>query len=315
MRRSVLSRGCVPAVLLLVSLFPLRARAGGVNLSPEERKILEDIYSGDPKQAIALARALQHAEPDEPIGYLLEGEALWWDRYCSACEMKWGIVEAWKHDRQHEDEAYLALADKAISLAQMQLDKSETAQMRFLLGMSYALKVRVYGLRGENRNAARAGVAARGQMLRALEIDPQLADATGGLGLYNYYVDTLSPVVKLLRFFMGIPGGDKVKGVEQMQTGMNEGTLLAVDLRFILGRALRQYDRKYEDALSIAQPLVQRYPQNPLFLLLVANLNAELGRDAKAATYVQAVQQLPESTSPCVARAHQIANSLSATLH
>lgn len=315
MRRSVLSRSSVPALLLLVSLFPLRAGGSSVNLSPEEQKVLDAIYSGDSKQAIALARALQQAKPDEPIGYLLEGEALWWNRYCGACEMKWGIIESWKHDKQHEDEAYLALADKAISLAQAQLDKSETAQMRFLLGMSYALKVRVYGLRGENRNAARAGVTARAQMLRALDIDPQLADATGALGLYNYYVDTLSPVVKLLRFFMGIPGGDKVKGVEQMRTGMNQGSLLAVDLRFILGRALRQYDRKYDEALSIAGPLVQRYPQNPLFLLLVANLNAELGRNDKAGGYVQAVQQLPESTSPCVARAHQIAASLTASLH
>ena len=40
-------------------------------------------------------------------------------------------------------------------------------------------------------------------MLRALELDPQMADATAVLGVYNYYVDTLSGIVKLLRVFHG----------------------------------------------------------------------------------------------------------------
>jgi hypothetical protein len=135
-----------------------------------------------------------------------------------------------------------------------------------------------------------------------------MADATGALGLYNYYVDTLSPIVKILRFFMGIPGGDKEKGVEQMQVGMNEGTLLAVDMRFILARALRQYDRKYEQALTVALPLAERYPSNPLFLLLAGNLNAELARNSEAENYFQAARQLSGS-SACLAHSRAIAAS------
>jgi hypothetical protein len=38
---------------------------------------------------------------------------------------------------------------------------------------------------------------------------------------------------------------------------------------------------------------VTRYPQNPIFLLLVGNLNVELGRNAKAAEYFNAVLKLP----------------------
>jgi len=82
-------------------------------------------------------------------------------------------------------------------------------------------------------------------MLRALKIDPQMSDATTILGIYNYYVDALSPFVKLLRIVMGIPGGDKATGVKQMEIGMNRGGFLAVDARFILARVLRQYNQKY----------------------------------------------------------------------
>ena len=304
----------VLAILSAVAVVP--ARAAKLNVPPDAQAALDAIYEGDAQQAVVLARAIEQARPQDPIGYLIEGEALWWQRYCEACEIKWGLIESWKHEKERDDEAYFALADKAIELAGAQLAQSETAEMHFYIGMGYALKVRVHGLRGENRNAAKAAVRARAEMLRALELDPQMADATAALGLYNYYVDTLSPVVKLLRFFMGIPGGDKEKGVEQMEVGMNQGSLLAVDVRFILARALRQYDRKYEEALTIAQPLVARYPRNPMFLLLLGNLNAELGRDAKAQEYFRDVQQLPPTpASPCLVHAREIASSYSSTLH
>jgi tetratricopeptide (TPR) repeat protein len=286
--------------------------ASDLTLPPEAQKVLDTIYGGNPESAVALARVIERARPQDPLGYLVEGEALWWERYCAACEIRYGMIEAWKHEKQRDDETYFALTDKAIVLAQAQLAESETAMTHFYAGMGYALKVRVYGLRSENRNAARAAVSARMHMLRALELDPQIADATAALGIYNYYVDTLSPIVKLLRFFMGIPGGDRERGMQQMEVGMNQGALLAVDVRFILARALRQYDRKYGEALAVAQPLVERYPRNPLFLLLLGNLNAELGRNAKAAEYFHTVQQLPASATPCLTHTREIANSFSA---
>ena len=65
----------------------------------------------------------------------------------------------------------------------------------------------------------------------------------------------------------------------------------------------------------IAQPLVARYPQNPLFLLLAGNLNAELGRNAKAAEYFRQVQNEQQSGSLCPERTRSLANSFLQTLH
>jgi predicted Zn-dependent protease len=96
---------------------------------------------------------------------------------------------------------------------------------------------------------------------------------------------------------------------------MNQGTVLAVHVRFILARALRQYDQKYQEALDIAQPLLVRYPQNPLFLLLAGNLNEELGRNAKAAEYFRQVQNGQRSSSLCPERTRNLANSFLQTLH
>ena len=137
------------------------ARASDIKLSPEALRGMDKIYSGDPDAAIAIAHDIEKAQPDHPLGYLLEAEAKWWKRYCVACEIKYGMVDPWKRSKEPDDNEYFALTDKVTRLAEAQLAKSDTAEMHTYAGLGWALKVRVYGLRNENRNAANAGVSGR----------------------------------------------------------------------------------------------------------------------------------------------------------
>jgi hypothetical protein len=310
--------------LFFAAAFAAPARAEGTALPPDAARGLDQIYGGDPDAAISTAHTIEQAEPENPVGYLLEGEAEWWKIYCSACDVKWGQFDAWKHPKKSEDGAYfrqadnvIALSDKAIALARAQLAKSNTAEMHVYAGLGYALKARLYGLLDERRNIARAAVAARAEFLAALQLDPDTPDATAGLGIYNYYVDALSAFAKVLRFFMGIPGGSRQEGIRQMKAGIEGGGFLAVDTRFYLARNLRTFDQRYTDALSAAEPLAARYPRNPIFQLLAGNLNVELGRNAKASEYFHAVFASPDSDPDpvCAARTRAVANSFLATIH
>lgn len=316
-RRRAPERMLSLAILFLATVTPVAvpAHAGELDVPPEIKQGLEQMYGGDPDAAIGLAQKVQQQQPGHPIGYLLEAEARWWKIYCAACEVKWGMVDAWRRPRRPEDEPYLALLDKAIRLAEAEIEKSDTARMQLYAGMGWALRARLYGLRDERSATARAGVRAREHFLRASQLDPGLADAYTGLGLYNYYVDALSPFVKFIRFFMGIPGGNKKEGIRQLQKGMNEGELTAVEARFYLAKNLRTYDLRYEDAEQIVGPLVERYPRNPLFLLLLGNLNAELSRNEKAATSFRAAQQLTIPNPACAARVQQVLKTLTVSLH
>jgi tetratricopeptide (TPR) repeat protein len=324
----------IPATLFFaVLVIALPVRAGGLRLAPEATQAMARLYDGDPQAAIVIARKLQQSQPDHPLGFLLEAEAEWWKTYCAASEIKYGMVDAWKRGKNPEDEAYLALSDKVIKLAKAQISQSETAEMHFYAGTGYALKARLFGLRGEHRAVAHAGVSGRTEFLRALQLDPDMADATAGIGLYNYYVDSFSSIVKTLGFFMGIPGGNKQEGIRQMQIGMDRGVLMSVDTRFYLANNLRKYDHKYEEAITVAEPLVAQYAHNPVYLLLLGNLHAELSRNDKAAEYFHAVLNLPaiqascQSSStgvadsdaatcaPCFARARDLADSLLASPH
>lgn len=316
---------CFASFVLLLATAP--ARAGEIKLPPEAIQAMDKMYSGDPDGAIALLRNLEQSLPDNPLPFLLEGEARWWKIYCANLDIKYGMIDAWKRGKKPEDEAFLLLAGKVIDLAHAQIAKSDTADMHFYAGMGLALKVRLEVLRGENRAVAHAGVAARAEFLRALQLDPQMPDATAGLGLYNYYVDSLSTTVKILRFFMGIPGGSRTEGIRQMQIGIDHGVVTPVEMRFHLARNLRTFDYQYERAILVAQPLVERYPGNPIFQLLLGNLNTQMGHPEKAAEYFQAALKIANQTvtadccSPCPscpkcsARVREIAKTFLGSSH
>src|ERR1700678_262406 len=295
----------IAVVFFAVSALPIPVRAGSLTLPPEATQAMAQIYGGDPDSAIAIAQKLQLSQPDHPLGFILEAEAEWWKTFCASSEIKYGMVDAWKRGKKPEDEAYFVLADKAIELAQAQIARSETAEMHLYAGAGYALKARLFGLRGEHRAVAHAGVSARTEFLRALELDPQMPDATAGLGLYNYYVDSLSTAVKILRFFMGIPGGSRTEGIRQVQIGIDHGVVTPVEMRFHLARNLRTFDFQYERAAVVAQPLVDRYPGNPIFQLLLGNLNTQMGLPEKASEYFQAALRIADQPaaadccSPC----------------
>jgi tetratricopeptide (TPR) repeat protein len=245
--------------------------------------ILDDIYSWRLDQAITAARHMQKQAPDQPLGYLLEVEALWWKTWCLSAEFKFGMNMPRRREKLPGDQHYLELTSKAYLLAQTSLQHKETASMQIYAGLAEALASRLYSLRGENHNAARAGVHAREHFIRALALDPTAADAAFGLGLYDYYVDTLSGIARVLRFFMGIPGGSKAEGIRLLQTAIRDGQLTPTLARFYLTVNLENYDLRYDEALTLITPVVQRYPQNPIFHLTQGDLYAKLGRKSLAA--------------------------------
>lgn len=290
------------------------ASATPLDLPPEATDGLKLLYSGQSGAARALFSRLEQQEPNNPLPYLLEADARWWEIYCQACEIKWGFIDAWRRPRISDDDPYLALSTKAITLAEASIAQHDTAEMELYDGMGYLLRARLLGLRDDRSGTARAGVAARQHLLRCLQLDPQMTDAYTGLGLYNYYVDTLSTMARVLRFFMGIPGGDKQEGIRQLKMAMKDAPLTGVEARFYLAKNLRTYDFDYAQALDVLTPLVLEYPTNSTFNLLMGNLESGLGHDESAAEYYRAATQQLPSDAACAARVVQLAHGAEAAL-
>jgi tetratricopeptide (TPR) repeat protein len=287
----------------LIGAAPLCAK---LELPTPAYRVVDDIYSGNLAVAIEGAQRLQQAQPGHPLGYLLEDEALWWKVWCTAAEFRYGMSYPRRRAKLPADQHYLDLAMKAASLAEAQIAMHDTSEMEFYAGMGDALQARIYGLRAETRNAARTGVRAREHLLRAVALDPGLADAYLGLGLYNYYADTLSGVARVLRFFMGIPGGSKQEGIEQLQRAIAEGVLTSPEASFYLAVNLHNYDQKYEQALQIAAPLAEKYPSNPIFRLVLGDLYAKLGRRELAAESYREAAALRVNDAQCDEHLHTL---------
>jgi len=298
--------------LLLFSANP--AHTSQLALPPEVPAILEKIYAFDLEDASEAAKHLQKERPDDPLGYLLESDALWWRFWCTAAEFKYGMSDARRRGKLPADQHYFELASIASSLASAQLKQSESAEMQFYAGMADAAAARLFALRGENRNTARFGVHAREHFLRAKTLDPHLADADFGLGLYNYYVDTLSALAKIMRFFMGIPGGSKQEGIRLLENSMADGVLTPNIARFYLAMNLHRYDQQYERALNVISPLAEKYPSNPLFQLARGDLLAKLGRKQQALVCYRAAAALSASDPHCHSRIQQLVRAAIAAL-
>jgi tetratricopeptide (TPR) repeat protein len=281
------------------SLAPGVFAAGNLSLPPGTDAILEHIYSGRSDLAIPEAQTLQHAQPEHPLGYLLEAEARWWEIWCLSAEYKYGMSLPRHRGKAPGDQAYLDVVAKAEALADAALARHESAEMHLYAGMAGGLASRLYGLRAENRAGARAGVRAREHFLRARALDPTLADADMGLGLYNYYVDTLSTIARVLRFFMGIPGGSKEDGIRQLHMAIDHGQLTPVLARYYLAINLHLFDLKYEQALKVAMPLVEKYPENPIFRLVRGDLYGKLGRKELAIADYRAAAAAPFNDVAC----------------
>jgi tetratricopeptide (TPR) repeat protein len=290
------------------------ARASKLTLPPETPAILDKIYSFDLEGAIEAAKRMEQERPNHPLGYLLEAEALWWRIWCTSSEFKYGMSDARRRPKLEADRHYFELAARAVLLAEAQIKQNESAEMQFYAGMAEASSVRLYGLRAEYRNAARSGVRAREHLLRAKALDANLADADLGLGLYNYYVDTLSAIARILRFFMGIPGGSKQDGVRLLQQAIAHGVLTSNVARFYLALNLHRYDQQYERALNILGPLVEEYPTNPLFQLARGDLYAKLGRKQQALACYRAASALPVQNAQCQTRVQELVRASIAAL-
>ena len=284
------------------------AKTEQLQVRPAAQKTLDKIYSGDLAGALDDARRIEQDSPEHPIGYLLEAEAMWWRIWCTTAEFKYGMVNTHRRAKLAPDRHYFDLAAKVSSLAEANIQQHETAEMQFYAGMGEALAARLYGLRGEGRNTARTGVRARQHLLRALELEPDFADADFGLGLYDYYVDTLSAALKVLRFFMGIPGGSKEDGIRRLERAINEGVLTPPEARFYLAIDLHAYDKQYERALKIITPLAEKYPSNPIFQLAQGDLFGKLGRREQAVARYQAAAA-PMSDAECEQQIQRLARA------
>jgi hypothetical protein len=146
------------------------------------------------------------------------------------------------------------------------------AEAWFYLAGSYGPLVEWRVLRGERLAAARDAKKIKDALERSLELDPTLGDAYFGIGLYHYYAGVAPAAVKMLRWLLLLPGGDRATGLREMLRARETGELLKGEADYQLGIVYIWYEHKPMQALELLASLDARYPANPLFRQRIAEI-------------------------------------------
>jgi tetratricopeptide (TPR) repeat protein len=158
----------------------------------------------------------------------------------------------------------------------------DRAEAWFYLAAACAPLVQWRVLRADRLAAARDGNRIRSALERALTLDPTLYDAKFGIGLYHYYADVASAAAKILRWFLLLPGGNRVQGLREMLEARDQGELLKSEAAFQLHWLYLWYEQQPGRALLLLEQLDRRYPTNPVFLKRIAEVQNEYFHDHPA---------------------------------
>jgi tetratricopeptide (TPR) repeat protein len=240
------------------------ASSPGEPADPEARAALSLVYDGDFREAEARLAALARAHDGDPVLPYLQALALEWR------------LEQDPAVRAHDAEV-LALADRALGLAATRLGR-EPLDRRALLarGAAHGVKSRLHLFRWEKGPASREAVRMREALAVAREAGETALDLDFGLGLYDYYADTLPRLFKVVAFVLRVPGGDRERGLDALARVARGGSLFHDDEARVQMYDVHSYfEREPDRALHWIREMWRRHPGWPLWGLKLAQLLGE----------------------------------------
>ncbi len=171
------------------------------------------------------------------------------------------------------DARFMATVDAAIAEAERWTKaEPQRAEAWFYLGAAYGVRAQFRVHRVERLAAARDGTRIKASLERALALDPGLHDAEFGIGMYRYYADIAPAVFRFLRWLLLMPGGDRDDGLRQLERAATQGVLVGGEAQYQIHILYLWFEKKWREALVIVRELQARYPRNPLFRQIEAEV-------------------------------------------
>jgi tetratricopeptide (TPR) repeat protein len=248
------------AVAAITMLIAARADAQtGLTAGPRLARVYDAILDARFDQVPSLLAQTCGPAPREAC-QLLDVVSLWWQIQLDA-------------KNRIKDEEFRTKADAAIAAIEAWTAREpKRGEAWFYLGGAYGARAQWRVLREERVAAARDGKRIKTALEQALALDPSLQDAYFGIGLYRYYADVAPAALKMLRWMLLLPGGNRVEGLTDMLRARSEGQLLQSEADYQLHLIYLWYEKQPQRALQLLRGLRDRHPRNPLFPQLVAEI-------------------------------------------
>jgi hypothetical protein len=301
-----MKQSCAGLILLLAASGSAAAASHPLEVPAALEAALHSLRNGQYKETLEASQKLQEDYPSHPLAFLIAAESAWGLIFCETGHINSREIWSLAEDKASTfDDAFFQSVEAGLAAAKVMRETSDTAAIgAFYEGMAHGVRARLYTLRAEVLSSGRAGKQMREALLEAASLDAELqADAETGLGVYDYYADALSPFVKFFRFFLLIPGGDRERGMAQLESASRNALLVAPEARYELAKIYGLREDRPGDALPLFIGLADQYPDNAFFALSAA-IQAERAGDKELAADLarKAAQSAGQMDDVCRAR-------------
>jgi tetratricopeptide (TPR) repeat protein len=223
-------------------------------------KSIDLVYQERFEEALGNARKIIRLDAQHPAGYFFYAVTL-------------DAQMAFEQSARREDEFY-QYCDLTIQKSEALLGSgTNAAWANFFLGGAEGLKGN-YETRFERWiTAFRYGWKGVTILRKAQELEPQLFDVCYGIGTYNYW---RSAMTQVMRWMPGVKD-TRAEGIEEVRKSLSQGvyTQIASAVNLI---EIYYNEKRYLPMHELAQRMLERYPNNYLFLMGEARSQFYLGR-------------------------------------
>ncbi|MFI5346758.1 MAG: tetratricopeptide repeat protein [Elusimicrobiota bacterium] len=246
-------------LLILLALAAPAAAARQSSLTPEMDRLvlsgIDGIYRMDFDAADAAARAAMALDPAYPHAYLgaaatdfiryIYGPTQTDDRLVKSFEKKTevaiAVAEAWLKTHPNDAEALL------------------------VLGSGYGIRARLALERHQYLKGWTNGSRSMKYIRASLKADPEIYDSYLGLGMFDYYVDTIPRFAGWLAKIM--LGGNRARGLQELRLAAEKGHFARTAAQLILVEIDTQDEfgaRNPPDAVKLMKGIREKYPDSSM---------------------------------------------------
>jgi hypothetical protein len=258
------------------------------------------LYNLDYEGARRRFRDMATAYPGHPAGYELLAAGLWLKTLNESRRLQASLYNNEGFYKEKDDKIdpkvqaefrELTRKTKELCEARLKVNPKDTDAL-YYLGAVEGLKA-AWGSMVERSfmSALSNGKDSVDHHRDLVKIDPTYTDAKVTIGMYDYVVGTLPPLVKLGATFIGFRGSKK-RGLATLEEVAREGHYARDDAKTLL-IALLKRERRYREAYNYASELAAKYPRNYLLKMeaadaLVSQAEEERATDPEAAKKTEA---------------------------
>jgi hypothetical protein len=215
----------------------------------------------------------QKVRPDDPMGKVAEAASYLYEQFDAK-----GVLtsEFFLNDQrflggidgnpaQNRNTAFLNTNHQAREMSKKRI-KADPHDLQGLLSLTIADGMESnYDAMIEKKPMAALSMMKQGEQEAnaALAVDPSVKDAYVALGMSNYVIGCLPSYKRAFLWFGGVHG-DRMKGIDLMQSAADHGRYLSPFAKIMLALA---YEREHqpEKARVLLQELSAQFPANPIF--------------------------------------------------